>query len=105
MPARSLKICTGLRAALVFTDVGEMAKKKKKKKAGEDSWRGEKEANNIGQCCAIWIHFTGRLMFMLIFSSSAKCCWNPVTFSLNLERTSIFSASKSFSFCTYRSRS
>lgn len=32
MPARSLKICTGLRAALVFTDVGEMANKKKKKK-------------------------------------------------------------------------
>lgn len=30
MPARSLKICTGLRAALVFTDVGEMANKKKK---------------------------------------------------------------------------
>lgn len=33
MPARSLKICTGLRAALVFTDVGEMANKKKKKLA------------------------------------------------------------------------
>lgn len=83
--------------------------RQKRNAACEESGQGESQMLLVGvawQSLAIRSHFrSGRLMFMLIFSSSAKCCWNPVTFSLNLERTSIFSASRSLSFCTYKSRS